>query len=179
MPTQRKVEVVPYDPRWARAAEDEIARITAALGDLVVRIHPIGSTSIPGIHAKPILDLLPVVRDLRALDEKNVVMEALGYECMGEFGIPGRRYFRKDDANGTRTHNVHAFVEGCPDIERHLVFRDFMKSHPEEARAYSELKQRLAAAHPTDIEAYMAGKDAFVKDMQTRALRWSENRTDP
>jgi GrpB-like predicted nucleotidyltransferase (UPF0157 family) len=171
------VEVVPHDPRWFEAAAHEMQRIARVLGDVLVRIHHIGSTSIPGIHAKPILDLLPLVRSLEALDAKRADMEALGYECRGEFGIAGRRYFCRANSAGKRTHNVHAFVDGSAEMTRHLAFRDYLIAHPEYALAYSELKRGLASAHPADLDAYMDGKEAFVRDMEARALRWSERRS--
>ena len=99
-------------------------------------------------------------------------MEGLGYEAMGEYGIPGRRYFRRNNSAGTRTHHVHGFEIGTPHILRHLAFRDYLLAHPSIARDYGELKKRLAAAHPSDEVAYADGKDAFVKDHQRRALSW-------
>jgi GrpB-like predicted nucleotidyltransferase (UPF0157 family) len=99
-------------------------------------------------------------------------MERLGYEAMGEFGIEGRRYFRRDDPTGRRTHQVHAFAHDSPQLTRHLAFRDFMRAHRELADRYGELKLRLAAAHPHDMQAYMDGKDGFIKEMQARALEW-------
>jgi hypothetical protein len=99
-------------------------------------------------------------------------MERLGYEVMGEFGIEGRRYFRRDDPTGRRTHQIHAFAEGSPHVRRHLAFRDFMRAHPGLAGQYGELKRSLAAAHPHDMDAYMDGKDGFIKEMEARALEW-------
>ncbi|MEB3233517.1 MAG: GrpB family protein, partial [Leptolyngbyaceae bacterium] len=98
--------------------------------------------------------------------------EPLGYEAMGEYGIPGRRYFRKHNSEGNRTHHLHIFQAESAEIHRHLAFRDYMIAHPDAAQAYSQLKQRLAAAHPTDIEAYMDGKDDFIKTMEQKALHW-------
>ncbi|WP_061789607.1 GrpB family protein [Herbaspirillum rubrisubalbicans] len=83
------------------------------------------------------------------------------------------RYFRKDSAEGVRTHQVHAFQFGSPHIERHLAFRDYMNAHADAAAAYSELKQRLANAHPDDFVAYMDGKDAFIKEHEFSALAWA------
>jgi GrpB-like predicted nucleotidyltransferase (UPF0157 family) len=105
------------------------------------------------------------------------MLEALGYEAKGEFGIPGRRYFRKDDAEGIRTHQVHAFGAGSPGAARHLAFRDYMRAHPGIAREYGALKARLARAHPHDMQAYMDGKDAFVREHERRALLWADMRT--
>ena len=91
----RKIVVVDYRPEWAEAFEREAARIANVLGENMVAIHHIGSTSVPGLCAKPIIDIMPVVRDIGAVDECNEGFIALGYTPMGEFGIPGRRYFHK------------------------------------------------------------------------------------
>jgi GrpB-like predicted nucleotidyltransferase (UPF0157 family) len=142
------------------------------LGDVVVAIHHIGSTAIAGLPAKPIIDVLLEVKDIERLDRDTPRLEALGYEAKGEFGIPGRRYFRKDDARGIRTHHVHAFKAGNAHIARHLAFRDYMRAHPDEAQTYGALKQRLTHEHPHDSEAYIDGKDAFIKEQERRALAW-------
>lgn len=170
MPT--RILVVAHDPAWKLKFEFEAENIARVLGRVVAAIHHIGSTAIPGIHAKPIIDILLVVEEIRGLDDRIAAMERLGYESMGEYGIPGRRYFRKDDASGTRTHQVHAFSSGSPEIARHLAFRDYMIAHPTVAEAYSTLKERLARQHPDDREAYMDGKDPFIKEHEARALAW-------
>ncbi len=168
----KKVEVVPHDPRWRDAFDAEAKRVAAALGANAVAIHHIGSTAIPGIHAKPVIDLLVEVADLAGVDGRAPAMASLGYEAMGEYGIPGRRYFRRDDPEGARTHNLHAFRAGSGEVERHLAFRDYMIAHPAEARAYGELKRKLAAEHPWSMDGYMDGKDGFIREMDRRAARW-------
>src|SRR5919112_3572482 len=102
-----RVEVVPHDPRWRDAFEAEAKRVAAALGENVVAVHHVGSTAIPNIYAKPVVDLLVEVRDITEVEGRSSAMQSLGYEVMGEYGIPGRRYFRKDDRQGVRTHNLH------------------------------------------------------------------------
>lgn len=168
----KKVDVVPHDPRWRDSFEAEAKHIAAALGENVVAIHHIGSTSIPDIHAKPIVDVLVEVRDVAELDGRSAAMESLGYQVMGEYGIPGRRYFRKDDRDGVRTHHVHAFAAGSAEATRHLAFRDYLIAHPADARRYGELKRQLAKEHPQSMDAYMDGKDGFIKEMERRAARW-------
>lgn len=167
-----KVEVVPHDPHWRDAFEAEAKQFAAALGDNVVAVHHIGSTAIPNIYAKPVVDLLVEVRDITAVDERSTAMYSLGYEVMGEYGIRGRRYFRKDDRAGTRTHQIHTFAAGSAQVERHLAFRDYMIAHPEDARRYSELKRKLAEEHPQSMDDYMDGKDGFIKEIDRRAARW-------
>jgi len=151
--------------------------IARALGDIVVRLHHIGSTAIPGIFAKPIIDLLLEVGNIGELDDRSSFMGELGYEAMGEFGIPGRRYYRKNNASGIRTHQVHAYEAGSPEVERHIAFRDYMIAHPVEAQAYSDLKQKLAQEHPYDIEAYMDGKEPYIKKHEPKAIAWRSSQT--
>ncbi|MEM6451802.1 MAG: GrpB family protein [Cyanobacteria bacterium P01_D01_bin.105] len=174
----RKVEVIPHDPKWREAFEVESKRIANALGTNVIAVHHIGSTAIPGIYAKPIIDLLVEVKDLVEVDERSASMEALSYEVMGEYGIPSRRYFRKNNQTGARTHHVHTFKVGSAQVERHLAFRDYMIAHPENAQRYSELKRRLAKEYPTNIDGYIDGKDGFIKAMDGNAAQWRTLRTE-
>ncbi|MGH8062900.1 MAG: GrpB family protein [Pseudoxanthomonas sp.] len=169
------IRVVAHDPAWSTWFEAEAERIAEAVGEAVVRIHHIGSTAIPQTKAKPIIDILMEVTSLGVLDRKAPMLEALGYEVMGEFGIPDRRYFRLDDSDGTRTHQVHAFEAGVPNVVRHLAFRDYMRAHPSVAGEYGALKERLANAHPHDRAMYVDGKDGFVKEYERRALLWASN----
>jgi GrpB-like predicted nucleotidyltransferase (UPF0157 family) len=170
----RQVLVVAYNPAWKLEFEREATFIRRALGNMVAAVHHVGSTAIPNIYAKPIIDIMPVVADITRLDEARwqAAMTALGYEALGEFGLPGRRYFRKDNAAGIRSHHVHSYQHGHPDINRHLAFRDYLIAHPAEAQRYSALKQRLARAYPTNIEAYSNGKDAYIKEQERAAMAW-------
>jgi GrpB-like predicted nucleotidyltransferase (UPF0157 family) len=157
---------------WKSNIQRKAKQITAALGENVTAIHHIGSTAIPNIYAKPIVDLLIEVRNITELDGQNSAMEALGYEVKGEFGIPSRRYFRKDNQEGIRTHQIHMFETGSAQVERHLAFRDYIIAHPVDARKYSELKRKLAEEHPHNINEYVDGKDNFIKEIDRRATRW-------
>ena len=114
---QRLIEVVAYNPEWVAAFEDEANHIHRVLADVELRIHHIGSTAIPNIYAKPIIDILLEVNDVSQLDTMSSSFDELGYEQMGEFGIPGRRYFRKDNEQGIRTHHIHAFAFSSPDAD--------------------------------------------------------------
>ena len=168
---KRRVTVVPHNPRWAASFEHAADEVKAALGDNLLVIHHIGSTSIPGIYAKPIIDMLDIARYLPGIDDCANRTRRIGYEPRGGFGISGRRYFRRDNSAGVRTEQVHVFAAESPHVLRHLAFRDFLRARPELAHQYSELKQRLALAHPFDIEAYMDGKThSFARP---RRRRWS------
>src|SRR5579875_4114236 len=129
-----KVEVVPHNSEWAQKFQHEADELNKIFGQNLIEIHHIGSTSVPGLPAKPIIDIMPVVRRIEQVDVCNAQMEAFGYECMGEFGIPGRRYFRKGGDN--RTHQVHVFEYGDANVVRHLAFREYLKVHPEDAQTY-------------------------------------------
>jgi GrpB-like predicted nucleotidyltransferase (UPF0157 family) len=162
----------PNHTAWRAEFERTALQLGQVLGNNMAIIHHIGSTAIPGIYAKPIIDLMPTVYDISLVEACVPAMEALGFEYLGEFGLPGRRYFRKNDAQEHRTHNVHMYQADNPEALRHIIFRDFMIAHPAHAQAYSDLKRTLAQAHPGDIQAYMDGKDAFVKEMEQQALAW-------
>lgn len=166
-----KVKVTSYDAQWIVQFKKEAKKIQAILGDELIAIHHFGSTSVPGIQAKPIIDMMPVVRDIEKMDAFNEQMIDLGFEPFGEYGIRGRRYFRKGKDN--RTHHVHMFqFDNAWEIDRHLAVRDYLRTHSEEAQAYGELKLKLAKQNPKDIEAYMSGKDAFVKELEEKAMHW-------
>jgi GrpB-like predicted nucleotidyltransferase (UPF0157 family) len=170
--------VVPHRESWKCDFEREALQVESAIAPTLLAFHHIGSTAIPGIHAKPIIDILAEVDSLEALDARQVEMERLGYEVMGEFGIPGRRYFRKGNAEGLRTHQIHAFAAGSPHLVRHLAFRDYLRACPSVAQEYSDLKVRLVEACHGDLEAYMDGKDPFIKQTERDALAWWANRED-
>ena len=168
----RKVEVLPHDPKWRDAFGVELKSIADAMGKNVVNVHHIGSTAIPSIYAKPIIDLLVEVKDIIEVDRHSSAMESLGYEVMGEFGISGRRFFRKDNQENIRTHHIHTFEIASAQVERHLAFRDYMLAHPEDAQKYSNLKRELARKYPKNIDQYMDGKDEFIKEIDKKAVQW-------
>lgn len=171
----RIIEVVPYRCEWPQLFETEARALRALWGQEVVAIHHIGSTAIPGIQAKPIIDLVVEVKDLSAIDAYDEQMRAGGYLPLGEYGIPGRRFFIKGTTDH-RSHHIHGYATGHPDIPRHLNFRDYLRAHPQEAAAYSDLKESLVARFPTDIEAYMEGKHDLIQTLQRNAEAWCRDR---
>jgi GrpB-like predicted nucleotidyltransferase (UPF0157 family) len=130
-----------------------------------VAIEHIGSTSVPDLCAKPIVDILVGLRELELTDEQIAAMTELGYEYLGEYGLPGRLFFRKGDP---RTHNVHVVKHGGEHWERQLVFRDALRSDPEERRRYDAFKRRLAAEGHSR-EAYTELKTPFIRAVEARA----------
>ncbi len=170
----RKIKLLPHDHNWSKLFQTEAETLTGVFGREILAVHHIGSTAIPGICAKPIVDILVEARDIESIDRFDAAMIDRGYRPQGEFGITGRRFFIKGD-DDQRTHHVHAFQAGNPEMERHLNFRDYMIAHPEDAQAYGRLKQELARRFPEDIESYTEGKDEFIKEVNKRAKTWKRN----
>ena len=166
----RRMKVVEYSAEWPCLYEQEIALLREVLGDEIFRSHHIGSTSVSGLAAKPIIDILLEVQSVERLDTLNEAMSNLGYQPRGEFGIPGRRYFPK--GGDARTYHVHAFAVGDPQVRKHLAFRDYLRAHPTVARAYAEVKTAAAGAHGTNPEGYMAFKHEFVERTVAEAIHW-------
>jgi len=173
MSDKRPVVLVAHDPAWTKRAAYERLRIVDALGDMIVAVHHIGSTSIPGIITKPIVDLMPVVRSIDLLDAQESAVLALEYEWRGEFGIVGRRFCTLNDAAGKRIVHVHFFAPDSAEIEPNLAFRDYLRAHRDEALAYQAEKLRAAALHPDDSTAYTEEKGAWIRACKARALAWA------
>ena len=164
------VSLVEHDPAWAGLAASHAAQLSV-LGDNLVAVHHIGSTSVPGLLAKPIIDLLPVVRDLTALDAALPQIEALGYECHGEYGIPGRRFCALPGEN-TRIVHLHFFVEGHQEIRNNLAFREYVRAHPQVAADYAAEKRRARHLHTDNSHGYTTEKSAYVAATVRDALAW-------
>ena len=166
-----KIEVKDYQPEWEEKFNIEAQKLKAIFNEEVIHIHHIGSTSVKELKAKPIIDIMLVVKNIEKIDSFNKQMAHIDYESLGEYGIPGRRYFRKRKEE--RTHHVHIFdYKNRSDIERHLAFRDYLRAHKEVAKEYGKLKEKLAKKYPEDMNSYVDGKDKYVKEIQTKAINW-------
>ena len=170
----RRVILRPYDLTWPASFRAETASLLPIVEPLLGAIYHIGSTSVPGLLAKPTIDILIEVTDLARVDELNAAMIDLGYEARGENGIAGRRYFMRAEKGMHRVH-VHVFQVGNPEIQRHLAFRDFLRRHPDMAEAYGDLKEELAIRFVLDAEAYTNGKEAFVREIDRLAAEEGKN----
>jgi GrpB-like predicted nucleotidyltransferase (UPF0157 family) len=164
MSGSEKIIIKEYDPKWASLFETERNELMEAIGHYVADIEHIGSTAVPGLAAKPVVDILVGLR--RLLDAQDCIMpiESMGYEYIPEFEdeFPERRYFRKGK-NGIRSHQIH-MVEIHSDFwKRHLLFRDHLRSNPQTAKEYAVLKQELAKKFTDDREGYTNAKTDFIK----------------
>ncbi|MFH2203390.1 MAG: GrpB family protein [Elusimicrobiota bacterium] len=168
------VEIVEYDPAWPGQFAAEQDAILAVLGDMISAVEHVGSTALPGVAAKPTIDLMVGVDRLDVGKKVVAALADLGYSYFGEFSIPGRHFFRK----GTPpTHHVH-WVEITSDFwDKQLLFRDYMRAHPADGRAYEEHKKKLAAKFRDDRDKYTLAKTEFIEEINRRALAWRAERS--
>ncbi len=166
-----EVVLAAYDPSWPEVYAGEAQAIRQALGDVLVGIEHVGSTAIPGLAAKPVIDIVVSVTSLAAGAARVPALEALGYDCRGENGIPGRLFFRKGLVEFRRTHHLHLVEAGHEQWTSMLLFRDYLRSHPGDARRYEELKRALATKFRDNRSAYTNGKAEFVQAVLHKAAR--------
>ncbi len=166
------VHLVGYDPEWPKLAASQIERLRTLEPTLVDAQH-IGSTSVPGIIAKPVVDLVVLVRNIDELDRRRSDVEALGYGWHGEFGIEGRRFCTLDEPEtGKRLVNLHCYRFDSDHARRQFIFRDYLRAFPEVAEAYSEEKRRAMALFPGNSTLYAEEKGGFIRDAVAKALLW-------
>jgi GrpB-like predicted nucleotidyltransferase (UPF0157 family) len=156
------VRLAEYDDRWPALFIAEQGRIREHCDSLTVRLEHVGGTSIPGMCAKPILDIAAGRPGGSSTRDYVAAFARAGYEHRGERGVPGREYFRRGQP---RAYHLHLVEEGGPLWCGYLAVRDYLRAHAEDARRFAELKRRLAARFPDDREAYMHAKSAHVRDI--------------
>jgi GrpB-like predicted nucleotidyltransferase (UPF0157 family) len=165
------IVVSAYDPAWPRLFKQESAKLRTALGRLVLRVEHIGSTAVPGLPAKPVIDLLVGVSSLAEARARCIKpLQAMGYNYIPEYEafLPGELFFRR--LGPAAAHHLHVMEPSNPRWERLLVFRDYLRAHPRAARAYADLKRALAAECRDDIAAYRTAKHDFVEKATEKAL---------
>jgi GrpB-like predicted nucleotidyltransferase (UPF0157 family) len=165
------VRIVDYDPAWPELAVAEMARIDAALGAQAERTDHVGSTAVPGLAAKPIVDLQVAVAAIEPTEPFVRPLEELGYLFAPEPDSPDFHFFGEPAAR-PRTFHLHVCAVGSDHERRHLALRDYLRAHPDEATSYGELKRELVADRPGDRLAYIEGKAAYVAALERRALEW-------
>ena len=179
-PAADPIVIADYNPAWPDMFENERARLQEAIGEWTVAIEHVGSTAVPGLAAKPVIDIGVSLHRFEDALLCITPLVTLGYRCMGEFGIPGRIFFRKltetpspgQTLNGVaRTHQVHMYEQDHWEDVAHILFRDALRSDPSMATDYEVLKRHLAGRHHSDVEAYADAKSEFVRGVLSRARR--------
>jgi GrpB-like predicted nucleotidyltransferase (UPF0157 family) len=168
------IVVSDYDPNWPILFEQESTRIKKVLGSFALAIEHMGSTAVPGLPSKPIIDLLVGVPSLEEAKQRWIgPIRSLGYNYVPEYvsWLPGELFFRKGPP-GPWTHHVHVMERSCSRWETLLVFRDYLRAHAEAAQAYADIKRALAASSADDIAAYRTGKHIFVAETTAKARVW-------
>ena len=175
MPFDPSYVTLPYDPEWPRRYAAERARLLAALGDQVTRMEHVGSTAVPGLAAKPIVDIEFQVVHLEPMAPYRAPLERMGYRFTFDPEMPDLHFFGWPAGRPRQVH-LHVSQEGSPHFWRVVAVRDYLRAMTAEAAAYAALKRRLTTAHPGDRDAYVAGKHDFVRALEMRALAWAAAR---
>lgn len=164
----RRVEVVPYDPAWPVRFEEIRGHLLSILSGQDVRVEHVGSTSVPGLAAKPIIDIDIVLKVGESFEAVKNALEANGYTHVGALGITGREVFKFDSKPQLMSHHLYALSADSEELKRHLTFRDWLRSHPQDRAAYAQAKLAAARQFPNDIDAYIDAKSGVIFDIYTR-----------
>ena len=160
--TTRNIIVLPYDEKWKQAFLDIKSELAAALGPLALSIEHVGSTSVPGLAAKPIIDIDVVVRKTN-LEPAIKALATIGYEHEGNGGIEGREMFKYSGKEHLMDHHLYVCPEDSSELKRHVLFRDYLLSHPDAVQAYSQIKKVAAELYPHDIDSYINHKGTVIE----------------
>ena len=173
----RRIEIVDYDEAWPEHYRAEADRLRSIFGYLLESIHHVGSTSVPGLRSKPVIDILIVAKDDSTLGRYDNEMISLGYtprgECLDAGGTPGRFYYSKN-TGGQRTHQVHICRTGHFQVAEMVAFPRFLRADPEAAAAYAAAKEEAARQNRNDIAGYIKAKSAFIRASMRKALDVSQ-----
>ena len=157
------VIVQPYNKEWKSDFEAIRSELDIALGDLAMRIEHVGSTSVEGLSAKPVIDIDVVIRDRSVLPEVVIALQKTGYNHEGNLGIPGREAFKYEGKEHLRKHHLYVCAQDSEELRRHIAFRDYLRSHPEAVAEYSRVKEEGARLYPWDIDKYIEHKSPFIE----------------
>ena len=161
----KKVTVLPYDRAWKSAFEKIKEELDHAIGDLILGIEHVGSTSVEGMSAKPCIDIDVIIQDYSVFDAVVSKLEAIGYLYEGDLGIKDREAFQYSNKPHLQTHHLYVCPQYSEELHRHITFRDFLRSHPEAVKTYSSVKETAAQLFPEDIEQYIAYKSPCIEEL--------------
>ena len=163
--TKKHVVVEPYNISWKQDFQNIKAEIEDALGDLALSIEHVGSTSVEGLSAKPIIDIDVVIEDRLILDDVILALKKIGYIHEGDQGIEGREAFKYHGKEHLRKHHLYVCAKDASELRRHIGFRDYLRNHPEAVAEYSRVKTEGAIKYPYDIDGYIAYKSDFIEQI--------------
>ena len=161
----KKVVVLPYDRTWKFAFEEIKREIEGAIGDLIIGIEHVGSTSVEGLSAKPIIDIDVIIKDYSILDAVVSKLEAIGYIHEGNLGIKEREAFKYSDKPHLQQHHLYVCPQKSEELHRHITFRNFLRNNPEAVKKYSAVKEKAAQLFPDDIEKYIEYKSPCIEEL--------------
>ena len=173
---KKHVVVHSYEKTWADdfvAIRDELNTV---LKDLALRIEHVGSTSVEGLSAKPIIDIDVVIENRKRLPEVIAALQKLGYSHEGDQGIPGREAFKYEGKEHLRKHHLYVCAQDSEELRRHIAFRDYLRSHPDAVAEYSRIKEEGAELYPWDIDKYIEHKSPFIESIYKRIFGIEENK---
>ncbi len=159
----KHVVVLPYDEQWKQDFLMIREELASALGQLALRIEHVGSTSVEGLSAKPIIDIDVVIEDYSVFEEVVSALGTIGYRHEGDLGIAGREAFKYDGKDHLKKHHLYVCTEDSPELKRHISFRDYLRTHPDAVREYSRIKEEGARLYPCDIDKYIEHKTPLIE----------------
>lgn len=161
----RKVIVLPYDSTWKSDFEKIKAEIENAVGDLILSVEHVGSTSVEDMSAKPCIDIDVVIEDYSVFEDIIQRLAAIGYTHEGDLGIPDRHAFKYTDKSHLQTHHLYVCPQFSKELHRHLTFRNFLREHPEAVKKYSAVKEEAAKLFPENIDSYIEYKSPCIEEL--------------
>jgi len=161
----KKVVVLPYNPEWKEAFSKIADELSKAVESLALRIEHVGSTSVEGMSAKPIIDIDLVIKSEAEFSAVRTALESIGYQHEGDLGIIGREAFKYTDKPHLMEHHLYVCAEDSEELRRHLTFRDYLRNHPEAILAYSKVKEEAAKLFPEDIDGYIRYKSGVIEEL--------------
>ena len=161
----KKVVVLPYDAAWKSAFEDIKIEIENVLGNLIIAIEHVGSTSVEGMSAKPCIDIDVIIKDHSVFDAVVSKLASIGYIHEGDLGIKDREAFKYTDKPHLMTHHLYVCTQDSEELRRHITFRDFLRGSPEAVKRYSAVKEEAARRFPCDIDGYMEYKSSCIREL--------------
>lgn len=161
----KRVVVVPYEEAWETAFEKIKNEIEAEIGDLVLGIEHVGSTSVEGMSAKPCIDMDVIIKDYSVFDEIVGKLGAIGYTHEGDLGIRNREAFKYTNKPHLMKHHLYVCPQDSEELHRHIIFRDFLRQNIEAVKEYSLVKEKAAELYPNDIDQYIAYKSPCIEEL--------------